>query len=204
MKIMNVMVGLGMLAMTSSAFATTTGFTEGVRTQVAGTTVITPTDAPSNGGFDLGDLTAVGDVISLHGRIVNAADAYTFSSATAFTVEFIFGGLTLANMTTTDTSGFTFDTQGGPASNTSNFSLDDGMGTVLVEQFMTEITGGPSLIFSAGPGDYTFIIDGIPPSGGALYDIQITAVPLPAALPLLLGGMGLLGVFGRKKKTELV
>lgn len=202
MKIMNVMVGLGMLAMTSSAFATTVGFSEGVRDQVAGTTVINPVDVPSMGGFDLGSLAAVGDSISIHGRIVNAVDAYTFTSATAFNVEFIFGGVALEAGGMTDSSGFVLDDIGSDANNTSDFSLQLGMDAALMQTLTTEITGGESLIFSGGPGTYSFIIDGS--GGGALYDVRISAVPLPAALPLLLGGMGLLGVFGRKKKAELV
>lgn len=200
MKILNAIAGLGLLAMASSASATVmtmTGFSEGIRDQVAGTTVIDPTDVPSVGGFDLGSLTNVGDMITLHGRIVNAVDAYEITSETAFTVSFIFGGVALEAGGMTDTSGFVYDDLGGDVDNTAVFSLTGSMD----EMIMTEVTSGDPLIFSAGPGSYSFAIDGS--GGGALYDIKFTAVPVPAALPLLLGGIGMLGVFGRKKKAEL-
>ena len=200
MKFVSMLVGLGLLLVTNNAFALMMGFTEGVRDQVAGTTVIVPTDATNTApGFDVGSLTSVGDSISIYGRIVNAADFYTFTSATAFNIDFIFGGLALENGGSTTTSGFVFDTQGDDSDNTSDFSLQLGMNAAIVAQFVTEVTGGNSLIFSGGPGTYTFSIDGA--GGGALYDIKISAVPIPAALPLLLGGIGLLALFGRREKV---
>ena len=101
-------------------------------------------------------------------------------------------------MVSTTESGFVFDTIDNDADNTSDFALQLGMNAPIVRQFMTEVTHGDSFIFSGGPGTYTFSIDGA--GGGALYDIQFTAVPIPAALYLLLGGSGFLGLFGRRKK----
>ena len=201
MKTLSIMLFLSLLAISNTVFAATIGaYTEGVRDQVAGTTLVVPTDSPNSlPGFALGDLTSAGDHIFLHGRIVGAVDNYSFSSATAFTIEFIFGGLQLEGGGSTLTSGFVYDEQGNDNDNTADFMLDDGINPPLMAQYMTEVTGGNSLIFSVGPGTYDFIIDGT--GGGALYDIKITAVPIPAALPLLLGGVGVLGLFGRKRKV---
>lgn len=204
MKIINAIAGLGLLAMANSASASVmmafTDVTEGTRDLVAGTMAVDTVDVPTKTPFNLGTLYSAGDMISLYGRIVGAVDPYTITSNTAFTVSFIFGGLELDNGGSLAESGFVLE--GNNGSNTSDFSLSDGVSYSEMTTFVTDVVGGTALIFSAPAGTYDFIVDGT--GKAALYDVKFTAVPVPAALPLLLGGIGMLGMFGRKKKAELV
>jgi hypothetical protein len=40
------------------------------------------------------------------------------------------------------------------------------------------------------------------PDNFGTYTVSVTATPLPAALPLFAGGLGLLGLFGRRRKQK--
>jgi hypothetical protein len=54
-----------------------------------------------------------------------------------------------------------------------------------------------------GTSDFFRIINGgIGNSGGQISGLSITAVPLPAALPLLAAGLGMLGLLGRRRKWK--
>ena len=79
-------------------------------------------------------------------------------------------------------------------------------------------TGGlPSLFFQtgftlnggSGNGDYLLVFDGtsgrVTPSGNTFdYVVTASAVPLPAALPLLLAGLGAMGFVGRRRAAVTV
>ncbi|WP_299471639.1 hypothetical protein [uncultured Roseibium sp.] len=188
---------------TGSASAMSVGYTEGVRNLVAGTSPTIPTDSSSGPpGFDLGTLgfgATEFSQINIHGRIVGATDFFSFSANSRFRVEFIFGDIALDNGGTI-TGGFV---QEGGTGNSSNFVLDlSGASQSMV--FSTNITGGNPLIFNGIAGSpYTFSVQNGPnnnPSAAATYDIRLTAVPIPAALPLLVGGLGLLGYMGYRRK----
>jgi hypothetical protein len=54
-----------------------------------------------------------------------------------------------------------------------------------------------------GSSDFLRIINGgTGNSGGQISGLSITAVPLPAALPLLAAGLGMLGLLGRRRKWK--
>lgn len=203
-------VGLGALAlslMSSVAAAATIGFTEGVRPQVAGTTQVAPTDAANSPpGFDLTSSGALGvaddenHIINLHGRIVGAIDVFEFTATRNFEINFIFGGYDLQNGGSETESGFLREGPGG--SNSSIFTLTD-LGTLISQTttpspLVTDIIAGDSFLFAGGPGTYSLSLDG--QGQAALYDLRLTAVPLPAALPLFAGALGLFGFLGWRRK----
>lgn len=195
-------LAIGFISMTT-AQAATVGFTEGKRDRVAGTTVISPTDATNTPpGFDLGTI-GFGekfDTIDLYGRIVSAVDVFTFTSTNAFKVEFIFGGFDLHNGGSESVSGFIAE---GPRDNSSDFTLDiltPAPVTVGRDDFTTDVTSGLSFIFGGDGGTYQFAIDGH--GKAAQYDIRISAVPLPAGLPLMGAGLALMGFVAWNKKRK--
>jgi hypothetical protein len=206
------------LAAPASA-ATVASFTEGTRALVDGTVRINPSDTSPNpaGAFDLlaGGSLSGGESVEVYGRIVDSVDNFFFiNAATAFTVNFIFGGYDVidgqGNVTSsTSVSGFTGEPAGQNPGKTAIFRLLDagnGFSEVDAATFTSDVTSGPERIFSAGAGQYVFQVDGscqgcstIESVG--LYDIEISAVPLPASVLLLLAGMGGLGVIARRKSA---
>jgi hypothetical protein len=83
-------------------------------------------------------------------------------------------------------------------------------GNTIVDSWTnTSLAGGVNTVTLAGtafgPGTYDLQIRGevlgTPPSGGYGGTISFTAVPLPAALPLMLAGLGLLGGFRRSQRV---
>lgn len=202
-------IGTTLLAMVLAgpAHALTMGYTEGSRDLVDGTQKLG--DASSSPlGSNLGVLgfgASEYRQIDLHGRIVGATDVFSFSATSNFIVEFIFGPISVKNGTQTVDGGFV---QEGNTGNRSKFVLDLS-DTSDRRMFQTNILSeadnmGTSLIFKAMAGTpYTFSVQNGPdnnPSGAATYDIRLTAVPLPAALPLLAGGLGMLGFMGWRRR----
>jgi hypothetical protein len=201
------------VALASGASAATVGITEGTRDTVDGTSKIAgPDSSPLPGGaYDLDALGSLGtDDFEIYGRIVDSIDnfAFGFTAMSTFKISWIFGGYTTnngANLVTD--SGFVKE---GGADKTATFSLlkDLGGGTFSAVggpiDYETNVTSGTALIFSAGPGDYVFQIDGSGPnasgSGVGLYDVRVSAVPLPAAGWLLIAGVGGLAAMRRTKK----
>lgn len=192
------------------AHAMTIGYTEGSRDLVDGTLKLG--DASSGPlGSNLGVLgfgASEYRQIDLHGRIVSATDFFAFSATSNFIVEFIFGPISVKNGTETIDGGFV---QEGNKANKSEFVLDLSA-TSDSKAFQTNILSeadnmGTSLIFKAVAGTpYSFSIENGPdnnPSGAATYDIRLTAVPIPAALPLLAGGLGVLGFVGWRRRRSV-
>ena len=215
MKTFNTLVLLVLLAVANSAYAmTVTGWTEGKRSLVENTQATVPTDATSGApGFLLTDnanangqanpLSNVGDMILLHGRIVRAQDFYTIDSDLPFKIEFIFGGYNLDDGTPVTDSGFTYDEGSDSGDNTSIFTLVGVDSTTYTTEVLSPAdNGGTSLIFLAAvAGEYQFKIDGRdmdPRNAAALYDIKITAVPVPAAVWMF--GSALIGLVGLRRK----
>lgn len=74
----------------------------------------------------------------------------------------------------------------------------------------TNLTGSPTFAASGSETDYFFLCseDGFCGSrtitGGSLdvTSLEVTSTPLPAALPLFAGGLGMLGVFARRRKRK--
>lgn len=174
------LIGLAAMVAASGAQATTVGFTEGSRSTVPGTTDI-GTNFTGSTPFDLTDPLNNGnlgenDKVELFGVMGGGTDPYTIDSDVAFSV-----GLT----DRLEPNGFRPKNGG---SNTTEFRLNGNAETVTTPK------AAPTTLFSAGPGSYTFDVDGN--GDAALYDIAITAdspASVPAPAPVALLAFGLLG-----------
>jgi hypothetical protein len=184
-----------LLISSSSYAAMVAGWTEGIRDQVAGTSIVPTVDVPTDTPFDLGTLTNPGDYITLHGRIVGAVDPYTFTSnVSEFKIEFIFGGVELEDGSTLNPTGFIAETM---LPSEAEFSIGPATSTSIT----TDVDSGNPLIFaSTEMGTIDFVIDGLGQTGPGLYDIKITAVPVPAAVWLFGSVLATLGLFRRHAK----
>lgn len=201
------------------ANAAVTNFTEGTgsnRPLIIGSIDLEDA-APGGAGFDLGTLGA-GDTFGIYGRIVSSVDRFSFdfSSASAFDVSFDFDGYETVDGTVAQgwsglidqsvvNAGTDPSTTGGGKG--VRISLFQGLTEVVSQSYTTNVVfGAVSSIFSnIAAGEYTLVVDGsVGPnkSRPALYDLQVTAVPIPAALPLLAGGIGLLGVAGWRRRKS--
>ena len=203
MKITKIILLGCLLLISSNSYANmVASWTEGIRDQVAGTTVVnfpgnTPTvDVPTMDPLDLGTLTNPGDYITLHGRIVGQVDPYTFTSnVSAFKIEFIFGGVQLESGGSLNPTGFIAETM---SPSDAVFSI----GPATSASISTDVdTGNPLIFASTEMGTIDFVIDGTQGSTGpGLYDIKITAVPVPAAVWLFGSVLATLGLFRRHAK----
>lgn len=196
----------------TSSFAAVIGFTEGTRDHVQGTQQLAPKDTSPNpaNAFDLDTAGTLGqDTFELYGRIVDSIDnfAFGFTATSTFNVSWIFGGYNLEGGGSVGLSGFV--AEGGPKKKATFKLLDATNGNSVLQSmdFETDVTTGPAIIFTAGPGDYVLQIDGsgpinAPGGGVGLYDIEISAVPLPASALFLLAGVAGLGAVARRKKGQ--
>ncbi|MEM6371206.1 MAG: VPLPA-CTERM sorting domain-containing protein [Pseudomonadota bacterium] len=221
---------LALALMAGSATAATFTFTEGNgnnRKLVAGSMDLDDANT-SMPGFELDDLAGVGAgfgadaVVQLHGRIVSSQDifTYTFAFMQGFKVEFDLDGYLLA-------SGFTSSDgdqsealsglvgQDGRGGNPQSgllpvkgveFTLSGG-GSTISKTFTTDVLAGSNPFIFSGTGgvEYVLTVDGsVGPAVGAdaLYDLKISAVPLPAAGLLLLGGLGGFAALKRRKRSS--
>jgi len=164
----------------------------------------TPIDLrDANGGSAFG----LGDILQLHGRIVSAADMFSFSFTVPFTVAFDIDGYALDAGGTEMLSGFVGqNTIGGDPvlgnDKTATFSLDDGS-TTQSATLSTDIyssAGVPGLFTGQANVDYTFMVDGAG-NGAGLYDIVVAPVPVPAAGLFLLTALAGTGFMARRRRT---
>jgi len=197
------------------------------RKLVAGANQIDLEDANnSTPGFDIdglaGQTTGFGanDVVQLHGRIVSSQDvfSYTFAFAQGFKVEFDLDGYTLATDTNSSDGDDTESLSGlvgqdgrfgnpkaGISAKGVAFTLTNTAdNSFITRPFTTDILDGEDPFIFAGLGgvEYTLTVDGsVGPQKGAdaLYDLKISAVPIPAAGFMLLGGIGGLAALRRRK-----
>ena len=217
-------------ALASGAMAATISVTEGNgdnRRLVDGSVDLEDA-SPGGIGFDLdalnGGTFGAGDTIGIYGRIVSSVDrfSYTFTSGINFDVDFDFDGYDLAGGGSVG-AGFSglVDQTAVLSENEDTIVNGGGKGVrislvntllpeVLVRDFVTNwtsLTSADSSIFSnVAAGSWTLVVDGsVGPNTrrAALYDIEISAVPLPAGGLLLLGGLGGLAALRRRKKAAL-
>lgn len=155
-------------------------------------------------GFGLGNIS--GQIGGIAGRIVGSVDTFTFQYDTTFNVDFVnlfdTGGVDIDMCQGFDGS----DCSSGSANNepgrTAIFSLDNGVDPVLTAMFTSTVAPGTSIFFDVAPGTYTFTIDGTTGTAGSAYDVAISAVPVPAGLPLLLSALGIAGFAASRKRKS--
>lgn len=210
---LRVCLGAAAIVWGGSSFASTVAYTEGNRDLVVGTVPVV--DALGNPpGMDIDGTATIGfgadefSHIDLHGDIIYGKDRYSFASSGAFAITFLFDGYSVAGGFVPD-SGLVAQYKEG---NSTEFSLTSELPGISESRTIeTDLTGGSSLIFWGGKGDYVFEINGNGPT--AYYDIRIAAVdeatlsqlrlaaiPLPLSGPLLLASLGALGLVRHRRR----
>lgn len=219
-------MALGATAATSATY--TYHYTEGMRDLVQGSVSPASTNVSSAlPGFNLGTLNA-GENIALHGRIETGRDAFSFTTTARVKVEWLLDGYFLDKDGSFESlSGYVAAKREAPGvnnfvpdhnvantvplsvtaltfyENNDAISSDPGTGS----PFSTEVSareGSNPFIISLQAGTYSFRLDARTVAGAnradALYDIKISAVPLPAGALLLLTGIAGLGI-GRRRRN---
>ncbi|MEM1432135.1 MAG: hypothetical protein AAGG09_21975, partial [Pseudomonadota bacterium] len=160
-----------------------------------------------------------GHVIGIHGRIVSAEDRFTFSvrDGAVFDVRFDFDGYTLegGGVVAPGLSGLVTQS----ASREPDLSLAaKGVRIALLDDTLTELdsitygshqtsatTTNASIFSELEAGTYTLVVDGsVGPNtnAAALYDIEVSIVPLPLPLLMLTTGLGGLVLLGRRRPAQ--
>lgn len=178
--------------------------------------------ADAGGGFDLnalngGGVFGGGDDVQIHGRIVSSMDQFSFEFSTGFNLDFDFDGYALdaggtvaaglSGLVDQDVVVNASDPVTVSSGKEVTISLTDAMMNVVASQTfntnVSSLTAADANIFSnIAAGLYTLTIDGTSGSAtdvAALYDIKVSAVPLPASVLLLMGGLGGLAAARRKR-----
>lgn len=199
--LMTAAVAAGMMA--GSAFASTV---PPLATPPDGFDKIFVESAGSRGGAtgDIIDtsigLIGSGKTIGLGGRIKNKADVWTFSTNQVFSVFFTDLGID-TNSGFDDTSIFGVNN----GIKTAEFSLIDTSTDTVVDSVLltSPLDAGTPLFGKTSAGMYSLVIDGTVDiqRNGSTYDLAITTIPVPAALPLLGAGVGLLGLMRRRSSV---
>ncbi len=210
---LRVCLGAAAIVWGGSSFASTVTYTEGGRDPIAGSIYIPDWKANNPDGYVLGEGSAVGTTagewhrMNLHGDIKRGYDRFAFTSTEAFAVIFNFDG---------------YETGSGSVPISGLVSLSSDPNTVIFSlsgfaptSFTTSVTGGSSLLFWGGPGDYVFDIDGGDTAGLANYDLSIMAVnekelaelraaaiPLPMTANLMLASLGVMGLVARRRRRS--
>lgn len=187
--------------LSSVASAATVIITEGNRGLVAGSTTYSPIDAPGvEPGYHLDTIGLNEDVdtIELHGRVVTDTDYFHFTATSSFTVEWIFDGYDLEAGGGSTVSGLVGENSQNDPVNFTIAKNPNGGVPELSLSLLSNITSGESLLFSGTAGDYILSFGGL--ENPVLYDVRVSTVPLPAALPLMAAGMAIMSYFGWRRK----
>ena len=142
-----------------------------------------------------------GTTTGLAGRIVNQQDVWSFSTKAMFSVSF-------SNLMVDGNSGFDTTSIFGATNGVRDaaFSLIDTSTSTVVDSFVfsAPVAAGTAIFSDIVAGSYELAIDGsidFQQGVGATYDLGIATVPVPAALPLLGAGLGVLGLMRRRSRV---
>jgi hypothetical protein len=181
--------------------------------------------ATSDDGLSV-DYATVNPVINVPGATSVSVYSHTFGPSSLYSTipgtsfefydDYVFtiGASEVSSITATIDLSNTFDINGlnarlfswnGNAEQLNSRVDLDGVGPNLLQAWTYATgTGDVAVINRSGLGAGTYVlqlrgtVDGL--SGGAYVGtLQVQPVPIPAALPLLLSGLGLLGVIGRRR-----
>lgn len=205
----SIMGAAALVAFSGAAQAATVSFTEGNRDQIVGSTVVNASGVDTPGtppGFDLGTVSNA-DSIKLYGRVFGKTDFYQFVATDAFSLLWIFDGYSsvgansVGQNAAAGESGFVATPIDGTPNN-AEFTLTnlDTAASVSIDFATNVVQGAAENVFGGrfDAGNYSLVIAGEGPAD-ALYDLQLTTVPLPAGALLLLTAIGGLGVARRRK-----
>lgn len=168
---------------------------------LAGTTTYTFTQ----GGFDEGATVSgsfTGEDLDNDGQLVFFGGPTEGGPAelSAFTLSFsgnsLVSGFTMGLL---DLFGFVYTLDGGPLGDdpsgaSEGIGLDNGFVSYAV---------GPGPVGLCNGVDICSVIDDFTTGGftASIEAVQVNAIPLPAALPLLAGALGVMGFMGRRRRT---
>ena len=135
---------------------------------------------------------AAGTLVDSHMIFLNREGFQNGPTLTHIGVEWTFDGIILGTMTDV----------GGTLEAASNALLGNIPGTLYPGAFRNRgLEGGDSFSVSGNVLTTNFIVSD---PGDWIRVVTVSAVPLPAALPLFAGGLALMGLFGRRKKRQAI